>query len=75
MSPALSRSTTSRGGGEPSTRLLGVPEVAERLSVSKQSVYRLIYAGDLFSVKSGSRRLIPDVAVDAYIAQLVADAS
>ena len=64
------------GGGteRPVARLLAVPEVAERLSLSKDSVRRLITSGRLFSVKSGHRRLIPDVAVDAYIADLIDEA-
>ncbi len=64
------------GGGtdRPVARLLAVPEVAARLSLSKDSVRRLITTGRLFSVKSGHRRLIPDVAVTAYIDGLIADA-
>jgi hypothetical protein len=38
-------------------------------------VYRLFSAGKLFSVKSGGRRLVPEVALEQFIADLIRDAS
>jgi excisionase family DNA binding protein len=58
----------------PTARLLAIGDVAAQLSLSKDSVRRLITSGRLFSVKSGNRRLIPDTAVDTYIATLIREA-
>ena len=76
---ALTKRAPVGGGGgaeKPvARRLLNVDEVADRLSVSKDWTYRLIYRGDLFSVKSGRRRLVPETAVEEYIARLTDEAS
>lgn len=52
-------------------KLLRVPEAADRLGISRKSVYRLVYAGKLRSVPtgSGSRPAIRVVesSVDAFI--------
>ena len=50
--------------------LLSVEEAAQRLNVGRTTVYALIKAGDLVTVKVGRRRLVPAEAVDAYIAAL-----
>ena len=50
-----------------SARLLSVVEAAKRLSLSKISVYRLAEAGRLPSVKLGSRRLIPEAAIEELV--------
>ena len=55
--------------------LLDIPEVAARLSLSKEWVRVLIRRGDLFSVKSGRRRLVPESAVVAYIDALTDEAA
>jgi excisionase family DNA binding protein len=55
------------------TRLLTVPQVAERLGISVRKTWRLISKGDLSTVKIGERgtRII-ESAVDAYIGKLIA---
>ena len=45
-------------------RLRGIPEAAERWSVSKFSVRRLIDGGYIRSVTIGSRRLIPEDEIE-----------
>ena len=51
-------------------RLYSIKDVAEILSVDKDTVYQLAYAGTLKTVKLGRRRLVPSEALDAYIATL-----
>lgn len=56
--------------GEEALDLLRVPEAARRMSLSARTVWRLIYSGELESVKIGrARRVAPD-DVAAYIARL-----
>ena len=46
------------------------PETAGRLlDVSRQTVYNLLNSGQLFSLKVGSRRLIPMTALRAFLEQ------
>jgi excisionase family DNA binding protein len=45
--------------------LLTVSEVAEQLRVSKMTVYRMLHAGDLASIRVGRSFRIPDEAVRA----------
>lgn len=45
-----------------------VPEVAQRLGISKQTVYRMCISGELGSTFYGSRRLIPVGVFDAHVA-------
>ena len=45
--------------------LLTVSEVAEKLRVSKMTVYRMVHAGDLPSIRVGRSFRIPDEAVRA----------
>lgn len=40
--------------------------------VSRAHLYRLIQRGELKSVKSGARRLVPLTAIDDYLARLEA---
>ena len=53
-------------------KLLRIPEAADRLGISRKSVYRLVYAGRLKAVPtgSGSRPAIRVVesSVDKFIA-------
>jgi excisionase family DNA binding protein len=49
------------------TQMRSVPEVAERFNVSVWTVFQLIKRHELASLKIGSRRLIPETAVDDYI--------
>ena len=44
-----------------------VAEVAALMRVSKMSVYRLIHAGDLESVRFGRSFRVPEAAVDAFL--------
>ncbi len=44
-----------------------VEEAAEALRISRDMVYELIRSGRLRSIKLGSRRLVPLVALDEYI--------
>ena len=58
------------------TRLLKVDEAAERLRVSRMSLYRLLDRGELPSLHVGQRaRRIPEDAVERYIAAQIAAAS
>lgn len=50
--------------------LYSVPEVMERLSLSRSVIYELIRAGELHAVKVGRRRLISAKALDEYVAGL-----
>lgn len=59
--------TPSRGD-----RLNDIPTTQERLGgVSRGTVKNLISSGALRSVKLGKRRMVPDSAIDAYIAALL----
>ncbi|WP_334142753.1 helix-turn-helix domain-containing protein [Rhabdothermincola sp.] len=62
MSPA------SRG------RFLTVAEVAQMMRVSTMTVYRLIKAGDLASVRVGKSYRIREEDVDAYLAKRYTEA-
>lgn len=44
-----------------------VEQVARKLNLSKATVWRRIYSGDLESVKDGRSRRVPPAAVAAYI--------
>lgn len=50
-----------------------VEETQRRLRVGRPKLYELIMSGELESVKIGARRLIPDDAIDAYIAKIRAE--
>jgi excisionase family DNA binding protein len=54
--------------------LLSVPEACKRLGVSRNTLYELINARKLVSVKIGSRRLISPRAVAEYIRKLEEEA-
>ena len=45
-----------------------VEEAAEALRLSRDTVYELIRSGRLRTIKVGSRRLVPVVALHEYIA-------
>lgn len=55
-------------------RFLTVAEVAELMRVSTMTVYRLIKAGDLASVRVGRSYRIREDDVDAYIARRYTEA-
>lgn len=48
-------------------KLLTVKEVAARLTISESSVYRLLKAGDLPSIKIGGALRFDEQDVEAYI--------
>ena len=50
-------------------RLYTVGEVAETMRVSRMSVYRLIHAGRLQSLKVGSSFRVTQAALDLFLAQ------
>ena len=47
-----------------------IPEVAERLSIGRGLVYRLLNSGELRSLKIGHRRLVARDDLEAYVARL-----
>ena len=47
--------------------LLTVREVADRLRVSKMTVYRLVEAGDLRAVKVARSIRVPERVLDQYL--------
>ena len=53
--------------------LLSVEEAARLLGIGRTVAYRLLSQGELRSVKVGGRRLIPRVAVEIFIAELLED--
>lgn len=61
------RSDSDRPPQALSLDLLTVPEVAETLRISKWSVYQLIWAGQLGSIKIGRRRLIARAALHHFV--------
>ncbi|ETA03993.1 transcriptional regulator [Frankia sp. CcI156] len=53
------------------TKLLLTPaEAAEILAVGRSTVYELLAAGDLESVRIGRSRRIPRAALDAFVRRL-----
>lgn len=53
--------------------LLRVEEAARLLSLGRTTVYLLMESGELPSIKCGSARRIPRAALEAWVAQRVAD--
>lgn len=49
------------------TILLTVPEVMDRLHLSRQSVYTLIGRGELASITIGKSRRIPESALAEFV--------
>ena len=49
---------------EPERETLDLPELAQRLGVSRSSIYRWADAGIIPTIRLGRRRLVPRVAVD-----------
>lgn len=56
--------------GRPETILLSVPEVAERLGVSRRTVERLIAGRELKSVKVGSLTRVRESELLRYLESL-----
>jgi len=53
--------------GSAAVRFLTVAEVAQRIRVSKMTVYRLVHSGELEAVRVGRSFRVPDGAVDEYL--------
>jgi excisionase family DNA binding protein len=51
------------------SELLTIPEVADRLRVSRRTVERLIATGRLRAIAVGRRRLVTDRELEMYIAR------
>lgn len=51
-------------------RLYTVKEAALMTGLSRASIYNRLNAGEIRSVKVGSRRLFPDTAIDEFIEAL-----
>lgn len=58
----------------PRGRFLTVAEVAQLMRVSTMTVYRLLKAGDLASVRVGKSYRIREDDVDAYLAKRYTEA-
>jgi excisionase family DNA binding protein len=56
-------------------RLYTIYDACDSLSISRTELYRLLAAGKIEAVKIGRRRLIPAVALDAYVARLLSGAA
>lgn len=50
--------------------LLPIPEAGETLGIKRTTVYSLIDAGELRTVKIGRRTLIPTSSLEEYVARL-----
>jgi excisionase family DNA binding protein len=59
----------------PADHLLTMQEAAEWLRVSKWSVYSLIHANQLHTIKIGCRRLVSRQALDECVKQLAKGAA
>ena len=66
---------TARPTEVPADHLLTVQEAAEWLRVSRWSVYSLIHANQLRTIKIGRRRLVSREALNECVAQLAKDAA
>jgi excisionase family DNA binding protein len=51
----------------PTERLLTVNEIADRLAISRDTVYRLVRSGDLHTVRVGERLRFRPPEIDAYL--------
>lgn len=62
--------------GDPVGRcfLLTIPEAAERLSVSRTTLYKLIRTGELKALKFGRSRRVTDLEIEDFIRSQVAKA-
>lgn len=56
-------------------RFMTVQEAADDLKVSRYSVYQLIWAGEVQSVKVGRCRRIVRQSFDVYVSGLIEDAA
>ncbi|MGH8891545.1 MAG: helix-turn-helix domain-containing protein [Acidothermaceae bacterium] len=54
------------------TVLVRVEQAAKQLGISRTVAFRLVHDGELHSVKIGRARRVPQEAIDAYVAKLLA---
>lgn len=53
------------------TKLLNeIPEACERTGLRRSKMYELLASGEIESVKIGKRRLIPEEALENFVARL-----
>ena len=69
---SLGRQHNSRKVTNMPRRLLSVPEAMACTGLGRSNFFGKLASGEIRSVKIGKRRLIPDTAVDEYIANLEA---
>lgn len=71
--PTVGKPPATRGGVDVDVsnlseiKFLTVAEVAALMRVSRMTVYRLVHAGDLASVRVGRSFRVPEHAVHAYL--------
>lgn len=53
------------------SKLLTIPQVGERLNLSRSSIYRLMGTGDLIPIKIGKSVRFVEADVNAFILSLV----
>lgn len=51
----------------PSSQLLSIPEVCERLRISRSHLYDLFAEGELPWVRIGRRRCVPESSLNDYV--------
>jgi DNA binding domain, excisionase family len=57
------------------TRLLKVPDVAARLTLSRSKTYELIQTGELRAIRVGRARRVPELEVERFVARCMAEAN
>ena len=66
----MAHTTTPPTSGAGLPRLLSIKQAVYQLGLGRSSIYELLAAGKLRSVKIGRRRCIPREAIDELIAGL-----
>jgi excisionase family DNA binding protein len=61
----------SNGSGNTHRLLLTVDEAADRLGLGRTKVYDLLRRGQLTSVRIGTARRVPAVALEEYVERLL----
>ncbi len=67
-------STTAATGVPVAPVVYRVEEAAQALRISRDGIYELIRSGRLKTIKVGSRRLVPLMALDLFVASEMASA-
>lgn len=70
MSITYSSTELADAGPEQPRELLTVEAAAERLSVGRTTMYALIKAGHIATVRVGHLRRVPTAALNAYVQRL-----